>query len=65
MSCNAASITPQSSKSGIGRKHTERLVHCAGGYRSAAAASIIEAAKPGVAVYDLGEAVTEFVGAKE
>ncbi len=62
MSCNAASITPQSSKSGIGRKHTERLVHCAGGYRSAAGASIIEAALPGVAVYDLGEAVADFGG---
>ena len=36
------------------------LVHCAGGYRSAAAASIIEAARPGVVVYDLGEAVVEF-----
>jgi hydroxyacylglutathione hydrolase len=41
------------------------LVHCAGGYRSAAAASIIEAARPGVAVYDLGEAVTEFMEVKE
>jgi len=36
------------------------LVHCAGGYRSAAAASIIEAARPEATVYDLGEAVTEF-----
>ncbi|RZK95347.1 MAG: MBL fold metallo-hydrolase, partial [Hymenobacter sp.] len=36
------------------------LVHCAGGYRSAAGASIIEAAHPGVQVLDLGEAVTEF-----
>jgi len=41
------------------------LVHCAGGYRSAAGASIIEAALPGVAVYDLGEAVTELMGVKE
>jgi len=41
------------------------LVHCAGGYRSAAGASIIEAAWPGVTVYDLGEAVTEFAGVKE
>ncbi|TDN36113.1 sulfurtransferase [Hymenobacter sp. UV11] len=37
------------------------LVHCASGYRSAAGASIIEAALPGVAVHDLGEAVTEFM----
>ncbi|RFP63674.1 MBL fold metallo-hydrolase [Hymenobacter lapidiphilus] len=36
------------------------LVHCAGGYRSAAGASIVQAALPGVAVYDLGEAVTSF-----
>jgi len=36
------------------------LVHCAGGYRSAAAASIIEAARPEATVYDLSEAVTEF-----
>jgi hydroxyacylglutathione hydrolase len=36
------------------------LVHCAGGYRSAAGASIVEAALPGVPVLDLGEAVTEF-----
>jgi len=41
------------------------LVHCAGGYRSAAGASIIEAARPGAAVYDLGEAVMEFMGAQE
>ena len=33
------------------------LVHCAGGYRSAAGASIIQNALPGVPVYDLGEAV--------
>jgi hydroxyacylglutathione hydrolase len=36
------------------------LVHCAGGYRSAAGASIIQQALPGVAVLDLGEAVSEF-----
>ncbi|AIZ63454.1 sulfurtransferase [Hymenobacter sp. DG25B] len=36
------------------------LVHCAGGYRSAAGASILEAALPGVPVYDLGEAITTF-----
>ena len=36
------------------------LVHCAGGYRSAAGASIIQDALPGVAVYDLSEAVNEF-----
>ncbi|RZK32695.1 MAG: MBL fold metallo-hydrolase, partial [Hymenobacter sp.] len=36
------------------------LVHCAGGYRSAAGASIIEAAHPGVQVLDLGEAIAEF-----
>ena len=36
------------------------LVHCAGGYRSAAGASIVRAALPGAHVLDLGEAVTEF-----
>lgn len=36
------------------------LVHCAGGYRSAAGASIVQAALPGAEVYDLGEAVMEF-----
>ncbi|MDQ2769869.1 MAG: MBL fold metallo-hydrolase, partial [Bacteroidota bacterium] len=36
------------------------LVHCAGGYRSAAGASIVRAALPGTRVLDLGEAVTEF-----
>ncbi|KAA9339074.1 MBL fold metallo-hydrolase [Hymenobacter busanensis] len=36
------------------------LVHCAGGYRSAAGSSILQAALPGVPVYDLGEAITEF-----
>ena len=38
------------------------LVHCAGGYRSAAGSSIIQNALPGVEVLDLGEAVTEFEG---
>ena len=33
------------------------LVHCAGGYRSAAGASIIQAAMPAVIVYDLSEAI--------
>jgi len=36
------------------------LVHCAGGYRSAAGASIIQNALPDVLVYDLSEAVKEF-----
>jgi hydroxyacylglutathione hydrolase len=40
------------------------LVHCAGGYRSAAGASIIQHALPGVAVYDLSEAVSEFSAAE-
>ncbi len=39
------------------------LVHCAGGYRSAAGSSIVQAALPGARVLDLGEAVTEFQGA--
>jgi glyoxylase-like metal-dependent hydrolase (beta-lactamase superfamily II)/rhodanese-related sulfurtransferase len=36
------------------------LIHCAGGYRSAAGASIVQAALPGAEVLDLGEAITEF-----
>lgn len=36
------------------------LVHCAGGYRSAAGASIVQAALKGVPVLDLGEAVKTF-----
>ena len=36
------------------------LVHCAGGYRSAAGASILAAALPGTEVFDLGEAVEGF-----
>ena len=36
------------------------LIHCAGGYRSAAGASIVQAALPGAKVLDLGEAVTDF-----
>ena len=36
------------------------LVHCAGGYRSAAGASILQQALPGVEVLDLGEAIAEF-----
>ncbi|AYA37006.1 MBL fold metallo-hydrolase [Hymenobacter oligotrophus] len=36
------------------------LVHCAGGYRSAAGSSILKAVLPSVPVYDLGEAITEF-----
>lgn len=35
------------------------LVHCAGGYRSAAGSSILQAALPGVEVFDLGEAVSQ------
>ncbi len=46
----------------VGELPTDKpvLVHCAGGYRSAAGASIIQAALPGVQVLDLGEAVAEF-----
>ncbi|RAU82845.1 MBL fold metallo-hydrolase [Pontibacter arcticus] len=35
------------------------VVHCAGGYRSAAGSSIIEAALPNLKVLDMSEAVTE------
>ncbi|MDX5438695.1 MAG: MBL fold metallo-hydrolase, partial [Pontibacter sp.] len=36
------------------------VVHCAGGYRSAAGSSIVEAALPDVKVLDLSEAVNDF-----
>ncbi|MBF9140173.1 MBL fold metallo-hydrolase [Hymenobacter sp. BT439] len=36
------------------------LIHCAGGYRSAAGASIVQAALPSAQVLDLGEAITDF-----
>jgi hydroxyacylglutathione hydrolase len=36
------------------------LLHCAGGYRSAAGSSIVAAARPGTPVFDLGEAVKSF-----
>ena len=36
------------------------VVHCAGGYRSAVGASILETALPSVPVYDLSEAVKSF-----
>ena len=36
------------------------LVHCAGGYRSAAGASILQNALPGVEVLDLSDAIAEF-----
>lgn len=36
------------------------VVHCAGGYRSAAGSSIVAPALPGTPVYDLGEAVKSF-----
>ena len=39
------------------------LVHCAGGYRSAAGASIIQTALPDTPVFDLSEAVLDFVPA--
>ncbi|WBA44160.1 MBL fold metallo-hydrolase [Hymenobacter canadensis] len=36
------------------------VVHCAGGYRSAAGSSIVAPTLPGTTVYDLGEAVKSF-----
>ena len=38
------------------------VVHCAGGYRSAAGSSLLQNLLPGVPVYDLGEAVAQFQG---
>ena len=39
--------------------HQQLWIHCAGGYRSAAGSSIVEAALPEVEVLDMSEAVTE------
>ncbi|NVO33412.1 rhodanese-like domain-containing protein [Hymenobacter lapidiphilus] len=39
------------------------VVHCAGGYRSAAGSSIVAPALPGTTVFDLGEAVKSFQSA--
>ena len=39
------------------------VVHCAGGYRSAAGSSIVAPALPGTPVFDLGEAVKSFQAA--
>jgi hydroxyacylglutathione hydrolase len=36
------------------------VIHCAGGYRSAAGSSIVESALPGTKVLDLGEAINSF-----
>lgn len=38
------------------------VVHCAGGYRSAAGSSIVAGALPEATVYDLGESVKSFLG---
>lgn len=40
------------------------VVHCAGGYRSAIASSILEKEFPKAKIYDLSEAVKEFQGTK-
>jgi len=37
------------------------IVHCAGGYRSAAGSSIIESARENAQVYDLGENINAFI----
>ena len=46
----------------VSEVNTDRpvVVHCAGGYRSAAGASILEGSLPEVEVYDLGEAINQF-----
>ncbi|MCY7349859.1 MAG: MBL fold metallo-hydrolase [Cytophagaceae bacterium] len=41
------------------------VVHCAGGYRSAAGSSLLQNILPGATVYDLGEAVTRFQGVEK
>ncbi|WP_205501461.1 MBL fold metallo-hydrolase [Rufibacter psychrotolerans] len=41
------------------------VLHCAGGYRSAVAASIVAQFVTGVPVYDLGDAISEFNGSRK
>ena len=36
------------------------VIHCAGGYRSAAGSSVLRAARPDLKVYDLGAAIRQF-----
>lgn len=36
------------------------VVHCAGGYRSAAGGSILESALPGTKVFDLSDVISQF-----
>ncbi|WP_373517690.1 rhodanese-like domain-containing protein, partial [Pricia sp.] len=37
------------------------VVHCAGGYRSAAGSSILKKQMKGITVYDLGDKVNDFI----
>lgn len=59
---NALTIPLPAIRSRIGEIPTDKpiVVHCAAGYRSAAARSILSAQISNVPVYDLGEAVTTF-----
>ena len=59
---NALHIPLNELRDSIGKIPTDKplVVHCAGGYRSAAGSSILEEAIGGQPVYDLSEAVEEF-----
>ncbi len=59
---NAIVIPLHELRESVGQIPTDKaiVVHCAGGYRSAAASSVIAAVYPDVNVYDLGEEVQNF-----
>ena len=59
---NALNIPLNELRDSIGKIPTDKplMVHCAGGYRSAAGSSILEEAIGSQPVYDLSEAVEEF-----
>ncbi len=59
---NAVNIPLPELRERIGEIKTDKpvVVHCAGGYRSAAGSSILESKLNGTKVYDLSEAVNEF-----
>jgi hydroxyacylglutathione hydrolase len=60
---NALSIPLPELRERINEIPTDKpiVIHCAAGYRSAAAASIVAATIQQVSVYDLGEVITDFV----
>ncbi len=61
---NSLSLPLAELRSNVNKIPTDKpiLVHCAGGYRSAAASSLLQSKLNGIVkVYDLGEAVEDFI----